>query len=141
MSKPGWSILVAAALLAACTQTPVLPDALNGSWTVQQIAGASLGEGVRVHMTIDARTGSVTGYTGCHDFSATMTSFGDAISIGAVQEQPGACATPAAATDQTRFMRVLGYIQRFIRHGRSLELLRNEAGDALLRLRADDANT
>jgi hypothetical protein len=78
-------------LAVACAETPAAPRALDGDWDVQQIAGASLGEGVRIR------------------------------------------------TDETRFLAVLASIARFSRHGRALELLPREPGEALLRLRFSDA--
>ena len=129
---------LAAAALAGCAQQPALPGDLDGAWRVQQIAGASLGEGVRIRVEIDAQAGAIAGFTGCNDFSAPMAGFGDAITIGAVSEANGSCASAAAATDEARFLGVLSSVRRFIRHGKALELLGNDAGEALLRLRAED---
>lgn len=129
---------MAACLLAACARPTAVSEELNGRWDVQQTAGASLGEGVHIEVTIDARTGAMSGFTGCNAFDANITAFSDAIAIGAVREAPQTCASAAAATDETRFLRVLSSIRRFVRHGKSLELLGNDAGDALVRLRFDD---
>jgi heat shock protein HslJ len=129
---------IAAAALAACGAQAELPADLDGAWRVQQIAGASLGEGVRISFDIDAQTGAVTGFTGCNDFTASMSGFGEAISIGAPSEAAGSCPNAAAATDEARFLGVLNSVRRFIRHGRSLELLGPDSGEALLRLRAED---
>lgn len=118
-----------------------LPDELDGSWVVQQIAGASLGEGVEVYMEIDASTGAITGFTGCNQFSASMTAFSDALAVGPIQEGPGECATPEAATDEARFLGVLPSVHRFQRRGKALELLPQEQGEALLNLRVDDFAT
>lgn len=126
------------ALAWGCAQQGELPQALNGDWDVQQIAGASLGEGVRVRVDIDAERGLITGFTGCNEFSAPMNAFSDAISIGQVREVDAPCPSPAAATDETRFLGVLNSIGRYSRHGRSLELLPRESGEALLRLRYAD---
>ena len=124
--------------LAACTQSPPLPTELAGRWDVQQIAGASLGEGVDIWVEIDPASGAITGFTGCNGFTATMTSFSEAISIGAVSEEVVACATPEAGVDEARFLGVLGSVQRYVRHGRALELMSNASGEALLRLRNED---
>lgn len=130
--------LLSVCLAVACSETPAAPLALNGDWEVQQIAGASLGEGVRIRMDIDARSGRMTGFTGCNEFNAEVTAFGDAISISAPAEADAPCPSPAAQTDETRFLAVLGSIARFSRHGRSLELLPREPGEALVRLRFSD---
>jgi heat shock protein HslJ len=131
-------IAITAVALAACGAPAQLPADLDGTWRVQQIAGASLGEGVRISFDVDAQTGTLTGFTGCNDFTASMSGFGEAISIGAPSEAPGSCPNAAAATDEARFLGVLSSVRRFIRHGRSLELLGAESGEALLRLRAED---
>jgi heat shock protein HslJ len=133
-----WIVLVIAATGVAACGGPrsELPAELGGRWEVQQIAGASLGEGVRIDVAIDAQTGAMTGFTGCNGFSAPMTGFAQTISVGAVTEEAGTCPSEAAATDETRFLRVLPSIQRFARHGKSLELLAQASGeDALVRLR------
>lgn len=130
--------LLALSLTSACTRPPAAPQALGGNWDVQQVGGASLGEGVSIHMSIDARSGEITGFTGCNDFTASLTSFGDTIAIGAPTEASGACASPAAATDETRFLGVLSSVARFARHGRSLQLLPREHGEALILLRNTD---
>lgn len=131
---------IAAALVLAwgCTPQPELPEALSGVWDVQQIAGASLGEGVRIRIDVDAERGLITGFTGCNEFSAPMDGFSGAIAIGQVREEDAACASLAAATDETRFLGVLSSIGRYSRHGRSLELLPRESGEALVRLRYAD---
>ncbi|MDX2275058.1 MAG: META domain-containing protein [Hyphomonadaceae bacterium] len=137
------ALLSVAAGLAACGSPShnELPDDLGGAWVVQQIAGASLGDGVEIYMDINASTGAITGFTGCNRFSATMTAFSDALAVGAVQEQPGECASPEAATDEARFLGVLPSVHRFLRRGKSLELLPQQQGEALLRLRVDDFGT
>ena len=118
-----------------------LPNELGGSWVVQQIAGASLGEGVDVYMEIDASTGAITGFTGCNQFSASMTAFSDALAVGPIQERPGECASSEAATDEARFLGVLPSVHRFRRRGKALELLPQEQGEALLQLRIDEFAT
>ena len=124
---------------AGCARNPALPEALDGAWDVQQIAGASLGQDVRIHVNIDAENGLISGFTGCNEFSASMSAFGDSLAVGPVHEEDVPCASDAAATDETRFLMVLGSVARYARHGRSLELLPREPGEALLRLRyADD---
>jgi heat shock protein HslJ len=124
---------------AACQRTAQAPDDLTGRWRVQQIAGASLGEGVDVWMEIDAQTGTITGFTGCNNFSAPLTGFGERLAVGAILEEPGACADDAAATDEQRFLTVLPHVERRIRRGASLELLEAPSGsEALLRLRLDE---
>lgn len=136
-------VLLAAALaaLAACgPPRSHVPSELGGRWEVQQIAGASLGEGVDVWIEIDPATGAMHGFTGCNAFTATMSSFGDALSVGAVSETAAECPSAAAATDEARFLGVLPSVQRHILHGRALELLSTTPGaEALLRLRLADA--
>lgn len=132
--------LVAATLaLAACGQSDELPADLTGRWQVQQIAGASLGEGVDIWIEIDAATGAAHGFTGCNNFTANITGFSEALAVGPIAEEAGACADQAAATDEARFLGVLHSVQRRIRRGRSLELLEAASGsEALLRLRLAD---
>lgn len=128
--------------LAACGQDvrPELPADLAGRWQVQEIAGASLGEGVEIWMEIDAQTGAINGFTGCNDFSATMSAFSQALAVGVVSEGPGECPSDAAATDEARFLGVLPHVQRHIRRGRSLELLPMASGsETLVRARLADS--
>lgn len=132
-------IVTALMLASACEAPPALPDALDGRWDVQRIAGASLGEDVRIEIEIDAAQGEMTGFTGCNRFTAPVSAFGETLAIGAVSEQDAPCASVAAATDETRFLMVLPSVARFARHGRALELLPREQGEALLRLRFADA--
>ena len=139
MSSKTMALAVLTVVLASgCARPPAAPQALAGSWDVQQVAGASLGEGVAIRVDIDANEGRISGFTGCNTFTASLQSFGDTIAIGAVAEDDAACPTEAAATDETRFLMVLGSVGRFSRHGRALELLPREQGEALLRLRFAD---
>ena len=132
-------LMLAIAALAACSRQNELPADLNGRWDVQQIADASLGEGVDIWIEIDSAAGTIRGFTGCNNFSAPLTAFGNSLSVGAIQEEPGDCASPEAATDEARFLGVLPHVQRRIRHGASLELLQAAQGpDALIRLRLDE---
>lgn len=130
--------VVSLSLGTGCARQPEAPQDLNGRWDVQQIAGASLGEGVRINVTIDSERGEVSGFTGCNDFTASIQSFSEAIAIGAVHEADVACPNVAAATDEARFLGVLSSIGRYARHGRALELLPRESGEALVRLRYAD---
>jgi heat shock protein HslJ len=133
-----FAALIAAATLAACGARAQLSQDLDGGWRVQQIAGASLGEGVRVTLNIDAQTGAVTGFTGCNTFTASMSGFSDAIAIGPPSETQESCPSAAAAIDEARFLGVLSSVRLFVRRGKSLELLGAGSGEALLRLRAED---
>ncbi len=106
--------------LAAC-QAPA-DSQLTGRWDVQQIAGASLGENVDIWIEIDEAAGRVSGYTGCNAFTSSLTTFSETAVFSGIQEQDGDCP------------------QRYIRNGRSLELLPMAQGsEALLRLRLSDA--
>jgi len=132
-------VLVASAAftLAACQSAT---EPLDGRWRVQQIAGASLGEDVEIWMTFDTANETITGFTGCNDFTAPLSSFSETIAIGPVSEATGACASIAAATDEQRFLLVLPQVQRQILRGRSLELLPAVSGsETLIRLRREDA--
>lgn len=134
-------LVLTAGLLALAACTPggaAIPEELGGRWDVQQIAGASLGEGVDQWIEVDAATGAISGFTGCNAFSATMSAFSESLAIGAVREADGVCPTPEAGVDEARLMGVLGSVQRYVRHGRSLELMSNASGEALLRLRLED---
>lgn len=129
--------LAALIALAGCTQAP--ETELAGRWQVQQIAGASLGEGVNIWIEFDRSGERVQGYTGCNNFTTTAAVFGTGVSFAPVTEDAGTCPSMAAATDEERFLRVLPGVQRFIRHGRSLELLEAPNGsEALIRLRLED---
>ncbi len=132
-------IVAAVMALAACGQSDELPGDLTGRWQVQQIAGASLGEGVDIWIEIDAATGAARGFTGCNNFTATLSGFSEALAVGPITEEAGTCADQAAATDEARFLGVLPSVQRRIRRGRSLELMEASPGaEALLRLRLDE---
>lgn len=95
--------MLAVCLAAACARAPAAPRALDGDWEVQQIAGASLGEGVRIRLDIEAETGRMKGFTGCNEFNAQMSAFGDSIAIGAPVEEDGPCSNEAASTDERVF--------------------------------------
>lgn len=132
--------VLAVMALAACGGGSGAPAELAGRWEVQQIAGASLGEGVDVWMEIDAAAGRITGFTGCNNFNAALSGFGQTLSVSAVTEEVGECASPEAATDEARFLGVLPNVKRRIQHGASLELTDTLQGpDALLRLRRVEA--
>ena len=128
-----------AALLAACGQRPSATEELSGRWRVQQIAGASLGEGVDIWVEIDPAAGAISGFTGCNNFTARIDAYGQGLSVSQLEEEVGECASAAAATDEARFVGVLPLVQRRILRGRSLELLPTPQGsEALLRLRRED---
>ncbi|MEZ5994608.1 MAG: META domain-containing protein [Hyphomonadaceae bacterium] len=130
------SMILAAVVMAACTQQSSAPADLAGRWDVQQIAGASLGEGVDIWIEIDPEAGTIAGFTGCRDFTASLSSFGESLAVGALTQAPGECPSEAAATDEARFVTVLPQTQRRIVRGASLELLQAAPGsEALLRLR------
>lgn len=134
-------LMLAAGLMAQAACAPggaAIPEDLGGRWDVQQVAGASLGEGVDQWIEIDAGAGAITGFTGCNTFSATMSAFSESLAIGAVREADGVCPTTEAGVDEARLLGVLGSVQRYARHGRSLELMSNASGEALLRLRLED---
>ena len=124
------ALLVAA--VSACGSRSEAPGDLNGRWQVQQIAGASLGEGVEIWFEIDAQTGAIRGYTGCNDFTATLSAFGETLAVGAITEADAACPNDFAATDEARFLGVLPSVQRRIRRGDSLELLPMTSGSETL---------
>lgn len=143
MMKPLLAAPLALALWA-CGQgeRSEAPADLTGRWRVQQVAGASLGEGVDIWFEIDAATGQVQGFTGCNNFTTTMSAFGNMLAIAAVSEEPGDCPSEAAATDEERFLRVLPLVQRHIRRGHSLELLQAASGsETLIRAREETAPT
>lgn len=135
-----WLMAAVVVALAACAQ-PQQTSELGGRWEVQQVAGASLGEGIYLWLEIDPATSAVSGFTGCNDFTSTITEFGATLAFGSVTEEAGECPSDAAATDEARFLGVLPSITRYVRNGRSLELLpREEGAEALVRLRlADEA--
>jgi heat shock protein HslJ len=142
MNAQKLAVLALTAFCAACgpfASRPAIPAELAGRWDVQQIAGASLGEEVDLFIEIDADAGEISGFTGCNSFSASLSGFGETIAVGAISEGEGACRTDAHATDEARFLGVLPHVQRFNRHGRSLELLPMTPGsEALLLLRYAD---
>lgn len=134
--------LAACAALAACGQTgspSAAPEELGGRWSVQQIAGASLGQGVRIDIEIDAASGRISGFTGCAPFTASLESFGRAITVSAVAPTNGSCPSPEAAVDEERFLRVLPAVTRYTRNGAALDLTQQGSGESLIRLRAEDA--
>jgi META domain len=126
-------LISACAMLAltACAQRQ--PNELAGRWEVQQIAGASLGEGVDIWIEFDASGETVNGFTG---FTTTAALFETSITLAPPVEATGECATQAAATDEARFLGVLPSVQRYILRGNALELLPAASGsEDLLRLR------
>jgi heat shock protein HslJ len=130
--------LMAAAAAIACTAQQ--PHELAGRWEVQQIAGASLGEGVDIWLEFDNSGEVISGFTGCNAFTTTAAQFETSITLAMPVESAGECATQAAATDEARFLGVLPSVQRYIRRGNSLELLQAPSGsEALLRLRRVEA--
>ena len=134
----GWALGAAAALvLAGCGRAPETD--LQGHWQVQQIAGASLGEGVDIWIEFAEAGEGVRGFTGCNNFTTTVTSFEAGLAFAPVAEEPGECPSQAAATDEARLLGVLPSVQRYIRRGRSLELLPAASGsEGLIRLRLAD---
>lgn len=135
-------ITLAAALLVSISACAPKPSPLDGDWLVQQIAGAPLAAEERIYFAIDTRAGTLRGSTGCNDFHAELRLFEDAVTIGNIAEEAGACPSAAAQTNEARLLAVLPSVARYVRHGASLELLAGEPQpDALLRLRADDFAT
>ena len=121
--------------LAACSA--IQPNDLAGRWQVQQIADTALGDGVDIWIEVNGDT--ATGFTGCSDFNASVTTFETNVSFSPPAKQPGECTSAAAATDEARFLGVLPSVRRYVRHGRSLELLSATPGEeALIRLRLTD---
>jgi heat shock protein HslJ len=133
----------AAAMLAACTPPAATePSELTGDWLVQQIAGASLNAEERIYFGIGAEAGTISGSTGCNDFTGAVTQFERTVTITNVTATERACADAAAQTNETRFLMVLPAITRYARNGAQLELLGNAAEpDALILARADNFAT
>jgi heat shock protein HslJ len=126
--------LTAALAIAACSASG--PHELAGRWEVQQIAGASLGQGVDIWIEFDNSGEAVSGFTGCNAFTTTAALFETSVTFAMPVEEAGECATQAASTDEARFLGVLPVVQRYIRRGNSLELLQAPSGsEALLKLR------
>ncbi len=131
-------VLIAASAVLALTACQSADEPMNGRWEVQQIAGASLGEAVHISMAFDSATQTVSGFTGCNEFTAPLSIFSETVAIGPVSESVGECASAAAATDEQRFLAVLPLIQRRILRGQSLELLQAASGsETLIRLRRE----
>lgn len=133
-------VIAAAAVvsLTACSQPR---SDLAGRWEVQQIAGASLGDGVDIWIEFDEAGDTVRGFTGCRAFTGDAEVFGAMLTLAPVAEEQGECPSEAAATDEARFLGVLPSVQRYIRNGRSLELLPAARGsETLVRLRLTDEN-
>jgi heat shock protein HslJ len=127
--------LLAAAVVTACA--PATQSELDGDWLVQQIAGASLNADERIYFSIDGET--MRGFTGCNEFSASVTQFSETVSISNVAEIDAACPSEAAATNEARLLGVLPAVTRFARHGASLQLLGDRAlPDALVLARTDN---
>ena len=93
-----------------------------------------------VYFSIEGDT--LRGFTGCNEFTASVTQFSETISISNVVETDAACPSEAAATNEARLLGVLPSITRFARHGKSLQLLSDRAQpDALVLAREDDFAT
>lgn len=130
--------LVGLATLTACA--PQAQSELDGEWLVQQIAGASLNAEERIYFTIEGET--MRGFTGCNEFTASVTQFSETATISNVVETDAACPSDAAATNEARLLGVLPSVTRFVRNGASLQLLGDRAlPDALVLARADDFAT
>ena len=128
-------ILALVAAVAACAPAP--PSELEGDWLVQQIAGASLNAEERIYFSIDGET--MRGFTGCNEFTASVTQFSDTVSISNVAEIDADCASESAAVNEARLLGVLPSVTRFARHGASLQLLGDRSlPDALVIARTDD---
>jgi heat shock protein HslJ len=128
-------ILALVAAVAACA--PAAPSELEGAWLVQQIAGASLNADERIYFSVDGET--MRGFTGCNEFTASVTQFSETVSISNVNEIDAACPSEAAATNEARFLGVLPSVTRFARHGASLHLLGDRSlPDALVIARTDN---
>jgi heat shock protein HslJ len=131
--------LLAVSVMFALGGCQAADEPLDGRWQVQQIAGASLGEDVDIWMTFDTAQETVSGFTGCNNFSAPLSTFEQTVAIGPVNQSAGDCSSTAAATDEQRFLLVLPRVQRRILRGKSLELLPAAAGsESLIRLRRED---
>lgn len=128
-----------AASLAACTPQPAAVSDLDGAWLVQQIGGASLNAEERIYFTIDTEGGAIWGSTGCNEFSASITAYGETFAISGVTEQDAPCPNEAAGVNEARFLGVLPSVARYARRGAALELLAREPqADALILARTDD---
>lgn len=124
--------------LAACA--PQAQSDLDGDWLVQQIAGASLNADERIYFSIEGDT--MHGFTGCNEFTASVTKFSETLSISNVVEVDAVCPSEAAATNEQRLIGVLPSVTRFARHGMSLQLLGDRAlPDALVIAREDNFAT
>lgn len=129
-------MILALVATAATACAPATPSELEGDWLVQQIAGASLNADERIYFSIDGET--MRGFTGCNEFTASVTQFSNTVSISNVTEIDAACASEAAATNEARLLGVLPSVTRFARHGASLQLLGDRAlPDALVLARTD----
>lgn len=129
------ALVGAAVLVAACARST--QGELEGAWLVQQIAGVSLNADERVYFSIEGET--MRGFTGCNEFTASVTQFSGTVSISNVTEIDAACASEAAAANEARLLGVLPSVTRFARRGASLQLLGDRAlPDALVLARSDD---
>lgn len=138
MSRKIILALLSFAALAACA--PAAESELDGEWLVQEIAGASLNADERVYFSIEGET--MRGFTGCNEFTASVTQFSGTASISNVVEVDATCASDAAAVNEARFLGVLPAVTRFARRGASLQLLGDTAQpDALVLAREDDFAT
>jgi heat shock protein HslJ len=132
----------AAAALAACAPAADTQSALTGDWVVQEIAGASLNAEARIHFSIDAAAGTISGSTGCNSFNGVVTQFEQTVAISNVTATERACLEEAATVNEQRFLGVLPSVTRFARNGARLELLGPPGqADALILARHDDGAT
>lgn len=135
MSRLAILAFVTLASLTACG--PQAQSELDGEWLVQEIAGASLNADERIYFSIEGET--MRGFTGCNEFTASITQFSGATSISNVVEVDAVCASEAAAVNEARFLGVLPLVTRFARRGRSLQLLGDRAQPDALVLAREDA--
>lgn len=86
-------VIAAAAVvsLTACSQPR---SDLAGRWEVQQIAGASLGDGVDIWIEFDEAGDTVRGFTGCRAFTGDAEVFGAMLTLAPVVEEQGSLIRP-----------------------------------------------
>lgn len=128
-------IALACLALAACRDKPADPLELIGKqteWTVTEIAGAPVPEGVKVTIT-QPEPGMLAGTSGCNRYSGPVRSEAGKLHVGAIAGTRMMCPEPQM-TAETAFHSTISRTTGAKLDGEVLTLT-DDAGTALIRAR------
>ena len=115
---------------------PVQKITLEGTtWSVATVAGQLVsGISSPPQLALDAKTGRVSGFTGCNDFSARYRRQGRGLAFQRVTYTRKGCVEPALAKTEAAFLDALRRVRFWRIDGTTLSLL-NAAGRSVMTLR------